>query len=221
MEELTVETFRCPESECGKAFPTENGLEIHRQWKHNPETQARRMEAAKKSAVTRTLGRKPRAELKCSICGRVFQSESGLRYHTSHSHNGEGWSSGRGDFKCPDCNYSSSKAGVNLHRSLVHGVFSKTPSAKSHRRIGRKRECSYCDFTTRTKAGLTRHMRQQHRDQDGVFRIGDKPFIINEDPIRKLSRWLVSPKQQTSTMTDRIVAIVAEKIYDRLMEEMK
>jgi|SRR6185295_8507610 len=223
MEENNNEMLAPPErghvcKECGEAFPSKGGLLVHHRWKHNPELGAIMLAGAKKGALARTKSKV--YDFTCQICGAKYRSESGLRYHAESKHGGKGYQSPKGNTKCPYCKFVSSKSGVHLHMSIKHGVrgkwgLLKEQSRRENATASKPYECPYCEFASRLKSGLMRHVHQTHPGKgDGIFRIGDQPA-------RRLNPIPIDEPTQTTTMSEKILAIVAEKIYARIMEEMK
>lgn len=149
------------------------------------------------------------SKFKCPSCDHApFQTPSGLRYHTIRFHGAA--ATNLGDEICPECGYKSSKNGVALHRSLKHGVkgIFKANQYRNKRKIF---GCSFCEFRSGTKAGITRHTRNHHPNETGLAMIG-KPTRTLTDSI---------PKQLTvEPIMEKVLSIVAEKIYNKLMEEM-
>lgn len=224
-----TEELKC--DKCDRTFDTQQGLFTHKQWVHSsPEQLARRMAGAKAAAATRTKDTNINTGLqyKCQVCGESYQSGSGLRYHAKTRHGGMGLGNPEveGMSKCKDCEYVGNPFGMSLHRSLKHGERGKwglirekyqrseerTPKRipKNEKNLG----CPYCQFTTGLKSGLTRHMRQQHPGQSGTFR------ITRRGPYKKRETAEIEVKP-TTTMSEKILAIVADRIYARIMEEMK
>lgn len=163
---------------------------------------------------TKVEAEAPKKTYQCPLCDYPpFASEGGLRYHTTAKH---GINSGPGGAaKCPECEYTSTAQGIALHRRLKHGVmgeFSKEKLTGKYRYKSKagKLGCSYCDFRSDTKSGLTRHLRNQHPNETGYARIGE--------PVTKI-HWPLKIERDT-TMRNKVLEMVAEKIYNKLMEEL-
>jgi len=145
-----------------------------------------------------------RPKFSCPFCDKVHNSESGFRSHMKDTHGRV--HTGKGDTKCPECDYTSSEHGVIMHRSKAHGIPGRIRAARAN--TERAFPCSYCSFIARKKAGLTRHLHQQHPLETGFARLREaKPSV--------------SQKQNGSNqdLTDKIVERVAEKIYRTLVAQ--
>ena len=166
----------------------------------------------------------PKQYYQCPECDHPpYDTVSGIRYHMRVKHGVQSYGV-RGDVKCPDCDYTSSSAGVNLHRSLKHGLKGKWAmirDARKKRQLnklyhyknkGGPLGCSYCDFSTKSKSGLARHINQQHGNETGYAMIGKPTRTMTVPSVR------IPVERDHDTMRDKVLELVAEKIYNKLME---
>uniref|UniRef100_A0A914W134 Uncharacterized protein n=1 Tax=Plectus sambesii TaxID=2011161 RepID=A0A914W134_9BILA len=180
-------------SDCGCIVNSLPALRHHQTSLHSP-AKAPKASTSKKtepSASTSPTKRAPPLSYPCVVrgCGKVFRSEHGLRNHRQmHQKNDT-------ELGCNRCDYvATSKAYLNEHMKVKHGVTSSGHKVKLHKchyceqtfiyrslvdkhvrtahlKI-RPYQCSHCDYCTSEKTSLDTHIRFKHT--------GEKPFFCSK-----------------------------------------
>ena len=183
--------YQCPDIDCGKQFKTVKGIiglvrhmeNVHYfNFKESPKCPICLKKSKDRESLKQHISSfHSNMDLQCKKCFKILVSSDGLRHHMLHQHTNLVET-----LVCNECGYSTkNKTAMKKHKAIKHSTEGKQISCQlcparfyfkfdlnAHMRNVHAEKnflCTQCEFSTRLKGNLDKHIEAVHGSQERNF----------------------------------------------------